>query len=164
VDERGSVRAERPGARTALLPSRSELLGLLPGERLTVLTERLRLAVAATLGAKPDAVRVDQPLVDLGLDSLMAVELRNEAERQLGVTLPISVLLEGASVQRLAEQITGSLPDETDGTADGGRPHRQGEEIRRVERSEDLATTLLAEIDELSDEEARTVLDQETAR
>jgi len=66
VDERGSVRAERPGARTALLPSRSELLGLLPGERLTVLTERLRLAVAATLGAKPDAVRVDQPLVDLG--------------------------------------------------------------------------------------------------
>jgi len=33
-----------------------------------------------------------------------------------------------------------------------------------VERSEDLATTLLAEIDELSDEEARTVLDQETAR
>ena len=94
----------------------------------------------------------------------MAVELRNEAERQLGVTLPISVLLEGASVQRLAEQITGSLPDETDGTADGGRPHRQGEEIRRVERSEDLATTLLAEIDELSDEEARTVLDQETAR
>jgi acyl carrier protein len=160
LDEHGSVRAGRPDARVGLLPSRAELLGLPPGERLAVLTQRLLRAVTATLGAEPAAVRVEQPLIDLGLDSLMAVELRNETERQLGVTLPISVLLEGASVQRLAEQIAGSLPD---GTADGGRPDSQAGEIRRVERHEDLAAELLAEIDELSDSEVRTVLSREAA-
>ena len=168
VDERGGVRAGRAAARAALLPSRAELLSLPPGERGTTLAGRLLLGVTATLGAEPAAIRVDEPLVDLGLDSLMAVELRNEVDRQLGVTLPISVLLEGASVQRLAEQIISGLPD---GPADGGGPAGQREEIRpvqrhlerHVERPEDLTAELLAEIDELSDEQARVVLGREAA-
>ena len=160
LDERGGLPAGRPAARPGLLPSRPELLGLPPGERLTTLTERLLLGVTATLGAESGTVRPDQPLIDLGLDSLMAVELRNEVERQLSVTLPLSVLLEGASVQRLAEQIIGALPD---GTADGAGPDGPERQIRRADRPEDLAAELLAEIDELSDEEACTALGREAA-
>jgi acyl transferase domain-containing protein/acyl carrier protein len=160
LGERGGERPARPDTRPAL-PSRSEVLALPPGERVAMLTERLQLAVTGILGAEPGTARPEQSLIDLGLDSLMAVELRNEAERRLGFTLAISVLLEGASVQDLAGQIAGSMADGAEATADGGPPRGPEEEIARAERDGDLAAALLAEIAGLSDGEASAALDRE---
>jgi acyl carrier protein len=113
----------------------------------------LVLSVAATLGSAP--VRMDQSLFDLGLDSLMAVELKNEIERQLGVSLSIAVFLEGATLRTLTDQIISRMPAEAADGAAGAAA------IQRVERFEDVASELLAELEGLSDEQARAVLGQE---
>jgi acyl transferase domain-containing protein/acyl carrier protein len=47
--------------------------------------------------------QADRPLRDFGMDSLMAVELRNSIEERLQVQLPIRVLLSGPSMSELLE-------------------------------------------------------------
>jgi acyl transferase domain-containing protein/acyl carrier protein len=144
LDERGGRPAtRRTSARSGMpLPSRATLLALPAGERRDLLVSHLLLGVAAVLGGS-QSVGPDQCLFDLGLDSLMAVELRNQVERGLGVSLPISVLLEGASVRTLAEHIVAALP------AGGGAGPAEPESIQRARRFEEVAGELLAQIDEL---------------
>jgi acyl transferase domain-containing protein len=149
VEGHGGAAARHAQAGPSLLPARAALLQAPAAERLSSLTTQLHLSVAATLGAAPSAVRPDQQLVDLGFDSLMAVELRNEIEGQLSVFLPISAFLAGASVESLAGQIMDLLA-EADGDGSG-----EGVTIPRVERAEDIAADLLAQIDDLSEEQAR---------
>ncbi|NUT48566.1 MAG: acyl carrier protein, partial [Saccharothrix sp.] len=128
-------------------PTRSELAALPDAERVPLLVERLTRGLAATLGARtpPDP---DRALFDLGVDSLMAVELKNEIEGALGVSLPISAFLDGATardlVDRIAEQLDRAADDRPD---DGG--------IRRVERVEDVAARVLAELAAMPDDPAR---------
>ncbi|MDH5548248.1 MAG: SDR family NAD(P)-dependent oxidoreductase, partial [Gammaproteobacteria bacterium] len=49
--------------------------------------------------------RPDQPLIELGLDSLTAVEIRNSLARQLGKSLPVSLLYDYPTIQALTEFI-----------------------------------------------------------
>ncbi|KJC42519.1 hypothetical protein UB31_24310, partial [Bradyrhizobium sp. LTSP849] len=62
------------------------------GERLAALVELAQEEIAAVL-ALPGAASVpaDQPLKDLGLDSLMAVELRNRLSGRVGAKLPTTL-------------------------------------------------------------------------
>ena len=64
-----------------------------------------------------------RPLVELGLDSLMALELRAQLEADTGGRVPILFLLECRSGDALVER----LRDGGQGRADGGE---EREEIR----------------------------------
>jgi acyl carrier protein len=50
------------------------------------------------------------PLSTLGIDSLMAVQLKNRLEADLGVAVPIAYFLQGPSVAQLARQVLEQLP------------------------------------------------------
>ena len=56
-----------------------------------MLRDNVRGLVAAVLGASPRSIDFDEPLRDLGLDSLMAVELRNRLGVAVGTTLPATI-------------------------------------------------------------------------
>jgi len=72
-------------------------------ERRSLLIDYLQAQVAESLGlSQPD---IQQPLNNLGLDSLMAVELRNYIRTQLGVELTIGTILTGATFSELATEI-----------------------------------------------------------
>ncbi|GAU68946.1 putative modular polyketide synthase [Streptomyces sp. NBRC 110611] len=145
VGSRGSVPAARAMARRQRrLITRDELFALPEPERVPTLTERLLHSVTAALDAQSVSPAPDQPLLDLGVDSLMAVELKNEIEGGLGVSLPISAFLEGASVSRLVEQIMAHLSD-----GPGAPAGEAG--IRKAPRYEDAAAELLAQLAELPD-------------
>jgi acyl-CoA synthetase (AMP-forming)/AMP-acid ligase II/acyl carrier protein len=88
---------------------RKALLALKPDERPAVLEVYLKEQVAAALNIAPSMLRPRKPLTSLGIDSLMAVELKNRIESDLGAALPATVFLQGYNLSQLAEQVSNQL-------------------------------------------------------
>ncbi len=63
-----------------------------------------RNRVAGVLRLDPSRVDPERKLDALGLDSLMAIELKSGVEADLGTSLPITRLLEGPTIAQLADQ------------------------------------------------------------
>jgi len=57
----------------------------------------------------PERIADDRSLYDLGMDSLMGIELVSAVEVRFGVSLPIMALSEGPTVGRLVERIVRQL-------------------------------------------------------
>lgn len=91
------------------LAIRKALLAAPESERKGILLELLRDKVANVLGADPEKVDLAKPLTDVGVDSLMAVELRNWIEGELRVKLPIVELMQGPTVDHLADVLLEQL-------------------------------------------------------
>ncbi|MGH7029064.1 MAG: beta-ketoacyl reductase, partial [Stellaceae bacterium] len=89
---------------------RAALLGAPPGERAQLLREELAPRLAALLGL-PAGRRLDprQALRDLGLDSLLAVSLRNELAAALGLDLPSTLVFDHPTLAALATHLLGLL-------------------------------------------------------
>jgi acyl carrier protein len=77
-----------------------------PAERLDVIGLAVRDVVGSVLRVKPDGLRLDQPLTDLGLDSLMAVEIENSIESAIGVALPPASLMRARTIGQIAVLIS----------------------------------------------------------
>ena len=82
--------------------------------------EALRRRVARVLRLAPDRLDVTVPLIGLGLDSLMGLELKHRLKRDAGVEIAMTSLLRDTSVARLVQLVlaqtpgpaaTASLPD-----------------------------------------------------
>jgi NADPH:quinone reductase-like Zn-dependent oxidoreductase/SAM-dependent methyltransferase/acyl carrier protein len=69
----------------------------------------LRDNAAKVLGLAGSELDSHQPLVNLGLDSLMALELKNRIEDDFGVRLPMGEFLEGSSIARLVELLLNKM-------------------------------------------------------
>jgi phthiocerol/phenolphthiocerol synthesis type-I polyketide synthase D len=82
------------------------LRGLDPAEAQRIITDRLCARIAAVMGyAEPAAVETTQPLTEMGLDSLMAVRIRNTARADFGVEPPVALLLQGATLADVAADL-----------------------------------------------------------
>jgi acyl transferase domain-containing protein/NADPH:quinone reductase-like Zn-dependent oxidoreductase/acyl carrier protein len=74
-----------------------------PEGRRKALLEVLREQVSRVLGTIAARIEIDKPLTSLGMDSLMAVELRNWVEKQLRVSVPIMEMMQASSLSGLAD-------------------------------------------------------------
>ena len=94
--------SEAPSPRALL-----EQLAALPGRRRRmVLRDEVRRRAAVVLDVDdPEQIEVGQPLHDMGLDSLMAVELRNSLRDATGADLPATLLFEQPTVQALVDHL-----------------------------------------------------------
>ena len=70
----------------------------------------VRECLGAVLGMRTDEVEVDVPLLQLGLDSLMAIEVRNRIESGGGPAIPMTRYLDGSDVRGIVRAIRESLP------------------------------------------------------
>ncbi|SCG54237.1 non-ribosomal peptide synthetase [Micromonospora halophytica] len=112
----GRPAADAPaGPAPVAAPMRDMLLALDETLRTPVLVAELRRRLATLLGTTADRVATDLPLAGLGLESLRAIELRRDLERDLGVGIPIAEFMRG-TVTGLADLVTGQLD-----AAPGGR-------------------------------------------
>ena len=81
------------------------------GERRSHLITHIQTEIADVLGYdSPDEIALDQPLADLGVDSLMAVELANQLEHNLGPTIPASFLFEHPTLEGLVSYLIEQMP------------------------------------------------------
>ncbi|MGV9883828.1 type I polyketide synthase [Streptomyces sp. NPDC003006] len=78
-----------------------------PSERTDLLLTEVRSQAAAVLGHPEGASAIDASdrLADLGLDSLAAVELRNQLSASTGLTLPSTLLFDFPTAQAVAVEL-----------------------------------------------------------
>jgi acyl carrier protein len=74
--------------------------------RRPMLLAHLRSLVAAALGMNdPTAVRADEALFDLGLDSLTSLEVRNQVQTSFQIDVPSTILFDYPTPNALADQL-----------------------------------------------------------
>ena len=71
-------------------------------KRLGLVEELIAAQVGAVLGTDASRLDKDTPLTNLGLDSLMAIELVNRIEEKLGMTMPMGSVLNGPNIRDLS--------------------------------------------------------------
>lgn len=98
------------------------------GEARRIVTDRLCARIAAVMGYHDQSV-VDptQPLLEMGMDSLMAVRIRNTARADFGLEPPVAMLLQGASLQDVTTDLIRQLglAEHDTAPADGVRDRAQ---------------------------------------
>ena len=115
-----------------------------PVAALELLQGYLRAAAAKILRIPEERLSLKVSLVRFGLDSLMAVELKNRIENDFAVNMPAARLLQGPSVAELAEWLVGEV-SVTGGTTEVPTP---------------VNTPLNTLVDTLSDNEVSVMLEQ----
>jgi phthiocerol/phenolphthiocerol synthesis type-I polyketide synthase C len=134
-------------------------------ERQRLLESYLRDQVASKLGLTSSRLDIQLPLDHLGVDSLIAVELRSQIERDLGIVVPVVQLLDGPSVARLADwlgdRLSGAGPAQPDPTVAADTRATQPNGAPAPEAT-DLAGSgwidLLAQVPEVSDDDVDELL------
>ncbi|MYY86545.1 hypothetical protein GT044_35760, partial [Streptomyces sp. SID335] len=116
------------------------LTGLTAEERLDLLTTLVRTQAAGVLGhADPDAVQVDTPFKELGLDSLTAVELRNRLAAATGLKLPAALVFDYPQAHvlaaHLAERLAPDAAAQAGRAASGDTTAHALQEVARVEHA-----------------------------
>jgi thioester reductase-like protein len=93
---------------------RPRLMAASPSERVALVEDFLTEQVAGVFGI--DSAKVDRntSLTNLGLDSLMAVELMNRVEAELGMNIPMGGVLSGPNVKELTQTVLGLIVESTD--------------------------------------------------
>ncbi len=89
--------------------TRADVLHAPAEAREALLVDAIRAHLARVLDLPADRITADQQLNHLGLDSIMAIELKGTVEAALGVELPIAALLTGPTVAELAATLLGLL-------------------------------------------------------
>ncbi|WP_321913006.1 SDR family NAD(P)-dependent oxidoreductase [Paraburkholderia sp. J11-2] len=93
-----------------------EQLRVLPKVEAVALVETaLRAQIARILHMSPESIALDRSVLDLGMDSLMGMELGMAVEESFGVKLSIMAIAEGATVHTLALRIVDMLDEDGEG-------------------------------------------------
>jgi acyl transferase domain-containing protein/acyl carrier protein len=101
------VRAEEKKVEVSLA---QRLTDTAPNKRKALIESHVREKAAQVLSvANPASIDSHQPLQSLGLDSLMAVELRNKLSQSTGKTLPATLLFEYPTIASLGEYLSGEV-------------------------------------------------------
>jgi acyl carrier protein len=107
-DEGGRGAADAPDR--AAIPLLQTLLdGASSGERLGIVRRAIVSVIAEDMRLPAAEISLRRPLSDYGLDSLLAVQMRNSLSALVGETMPASMLFDYPTVSALADFVLGRL-------------------------------------------------------
>jgi microcystin synthetase protein McyG len=126
---------------------RQRLMALGPEERAERITAWVGEEVASVLGAPGVVPDPDQRFFDIGMDSIMTVDLRRRLERRFGLSLPTTVAFDYPTIGRLSSLLIDELAGNTgDAEAVRGPQTTVAESVTRVaEMSDEDVERLFAE-------------------
>ena len=140
--------------RATTVDIRAQLLAVLPAQREQLLLDFVSAQVARVLGeATPGSIGERQPLHELGLDSLMAVELRNLLGAGLGLDqeLPATVVFDYPTVEALEGYLAKTVLGGDAANGQGAAPAAGG-------GSDNGHDDLLASIEAMSDDDVARLI------
>jgi short-subunit dehydrogenase/acyl carrier protein len=122
-----------------------KLVGASPVEQRFIVREHVRGVVARVLGLdRSNRLAGDQKFFEFGMDSLMALELKNQLQQDFGL-MPSTIAIEYPTVDALSEYLTASLDIVTAPTTSPWQSDDKDREFvdKLEELSEDEAAALL---------------------
>ena len=121
----------------------------------TVVRDAVRDQVGAVLGCDAEAVPLDKGFFDLGMDSLLAMDLRARLEAALDDTLPPTLTFDYPTTERLAGHLAARLGGEASTAVAAPEPAA----------SEPVAPeqATLPEVERRSEAELEALIDREVA-
>jgi acyl transferase domain-containing protein/acyl carrier protein/ubiquinone/menaquinone biosynthesis C-methylase UbiE len=135
---------------------RQLVLAAHPEQRQQIVESFLKDRVARVLGMSASQIELERPLNELGLDSLMMVELKNRIEKEAGISLPTAELMRGPSIAKLSTILLDLLV-----RTHGAPLKTAAQEIPRIPLSgyeSHAAQEILTKVDQLSDQEVDSLL------
>ena len=125
----------------------------------------LRNLLARAMGASPAQIDIQQPLHNLGLNSLISVEVRNHINADLAMNVPLAIFTQSTSVRALAaylaeRMLDGNRGDQLKATDPPTAATLQSD----IPAIGDDTADLLERVDELTDEEVDQQLSVLAAR
>ncbi|MFG0264996.1 MAG: SDR family NAD(P)-dependent oxidoreductase [Rhodopirellula sp. JB055] len=91
---------------------RAQLAGISDDERTDRLRHYFASELARLMGWEAEQIDVKQKLSELGMDSLIAMELKNNLEQRLAITIPMSALVESPSINSLVGHVVSQFAEE----------------------------------------------------
>jgi acyl carrier protein len=111
---------------------REQIRSLPPDQAQQLAAEVLRAQIARILHLPPERVDLDKSLLDMGMDSLMGMELGLAVQENFQVKLSMMAVSEGATVLGLAARIVASTQHETAGSASADTMTQQAEALAKI--------------------------------
>jgi acyl carrier protein len=112
----------------------------------------IRDHLARAMGSAPARIDTQQSLRNLGIDSLIAVEVRNHINTELGVNIPLAKLMQSESINALAAFVAERLLERNRDDVSKSPTREAGAKLDIPLGGADTAD-LLERIDDLTDEE-----------
>ncbi len=142
-----AANVDDPDAAAASDDWKGKIAAAAPGERGEIIGQAVRTIIGSVLRVKPESLRDDQPLTDLGLDSLMGAEIETSIDSALGVGLPPTSLLRARTIGQIRTLIVEHM---------GGAPAAKTEvPVEKITPAEEV------DLDALSDEDIGSLLDED---
>jgi len=139
-----------------------QLIALPTNERAEAIAAVMVKLLAKVMETKPEQIDPSVPLPSLGLDSLMAMDLKTAIDNSFAVKVPMLALMKGNSIEQLAQQVAVSITAEnvtSAAAADEAPSARNKYHELPKELDLEIAERMIAKLDEFADEEVDRMLE-----
>ena len=124
------------GDRGEQIDIRAAIQGLDDNAARGVVADFLAREVAAIFRMPVEDISLKRSLADIGMDSLMGLELRMAAQRGLGIDIPVVSISDGTTINDIAARVLGRLRG---GDEDGAVLHSDRDTLLEKHVSEDIS-------------------------
>ncbi|MGQ7934604.1 SDR family NAD(P)-dependent oxidoreductase [Paraburkholderia sp. D1E] len=114
------ARGSHEPARQGGAQMRDQILGLAFADALQLVAETLQAQIARILHMSPEKIETGRSILNMGMDSLMGMELGMAVEESFQVKLSIMTMAEGATVHSLAQRIVESIQTQNEAAEPNG--------------------------------------------
>ncbi len=140
------VRGEGSDLEEGEIEDLTQWLAEIPAEeRLGKVTQLLAERLAKVLRTSPAKIDLKKSILEMGVDSLMTVELATIIQNQFGVTLPVMKLIGNVSLTDIATTILSEVATATSGEGSTPRPVESAPAATQAQREEALEDSLVGQ-------------------